>query len=120
MNDPEPPRHLSSESRELWRELTDTYDFDPQDLKTLRLALESLDRCNMARRAIRREGMTWTDRLGNVRPRPEVAIERDAKAQWVKLMAALSLPTDEGSAVKPDHRTRAARQLRHRAQMAAA
>jgi phage terminase small subunit len=93
---PDPPRHLSTESRELWRTLTAAYEFDPHELKTLRLALEALDRCNMARRAIRRHGMTFVDRLDNVRVRPEIAIERDAKAQWVKLMAALDLPAEEG------------------------
>jgi P27 family predicted phage terminase small subunit len=106
---PPPPRHLSSESRALWRELNDACAFDPQDLKTLRLALEALDRCNMARRVIRREGMTYTDRFGAPHAHPCVAIERDSRQAWLRLMAALDLPAEEEADVTPDHRSRAAR-----------
>jgi phage terminase small subunit len=103
---PDPPRHLSTESRALWRELMHAYELEPHEQKTLRLALEALDRCNMARRALRREGMTYLDRFGAPHARPEVQIERDSRQAWVRLMASLSLPA-EGDEGHVDHRSRA-------------
>jgi hypothetical protein len=41
---PNPPRHLSAESRALWRSLHERIEFDDHEEKTLRLALEALDR----------------------------------------------------------------------------
>lgn len=92
---PEPPRHLSLESRALWRHFHQQIEFEPWETKTLRLALEALDRASQARRAIKRLGMTYDDRFGQPHARPEVAIERDARQAWVRLMAALDLPADE-------------------------
>jgi hypothetical protein len=92
---PDPPRHLSSDSLALWRELTAAYEFEAQELHTLRLALEALDRANQARRAIRRNGMTYDDRFGAPHARPEIAIERDSRQAWIRLMAALDLPAEE-------------------------
>jgi phage terminase small subunit len=98
---PDPPRHLSQESRALWRQLVADFDFEEHELKTLRLALEALDRASQARRAIKRLGMTYEDRFGQPHARPEVAIERDARASWLRLMGALDLPADEEEAGQP-------------------
>jgi phage terminase small subunit len=91
---PEPPRHLSAESRVLWRQILDAFDFEEWELKTLRLALEALDRGSTARRALRRLGLTYDDRFGTPHSRPEVQIERDARRAWIECMKALALPTD--------------------------
>src|SRR3954454_14430046 len=92
-----PPGHLSAESQTLWRELTDSFTFEPHETKLLRLALEALDRCNQARRALRRHGLTYDDRFGQPHARPEVQIERDARAAYARLMKELGLPDDEES-----------------------
>jgi phage terminase small subunit len=94
----EPPRHLSKQSRALWRDLHERIDFEEHEEETLRLALEALDRAAQARRAIKRHGMTYEDRFGQPHARPEVAIERDARQAWVRLTAALDLPADEAPA----------------------
>jgi phage terminase small subunit len=95
---PDAPRHLGAESRALWRELHARYEFEPAEEKTLRLALEALDRANQARRALKRHGLVYLDRFGAPHARPEVAIERDSRQAWVRLMAALELPTEEPAA----------------------
>jgi phage terminase small subunit len=92
---PAPPGHLSKESRALWGELAEAYDFEPQELKTLRLALEALDRSAQARRALKRLGVTYMDRFGQPHARPEVAIERDSRAAFVKMVSGLDLPTED-------------------------
>jgi phage terminase small subunit len=92
---PAAPEHLSAESRKLWRELTHEYELEPHELKTFRLALEALDRATQARKAIRRNGLTYEDRFGAPHVRPEVGIERDARAAWARLMRELALPVDD-------------------------
>jgi len=104
MSKPKPPesaRHLSPESRALWRSLHERFVFDDHELKTLRLALEALDRAASARRAIKRHGLTYEDRFGAPHARPEVAIERDARASWLRLVGSLELPTEEEPAGPP-------------------
>jgi phage terminase small subunit len=90
-----PPRHLSAEARELWRTLHEAFVLDSHEEKTLRLALEALDRANQARRALRRHGLVYEDRFGAPHARPEVAIERDSRQAWIRMMAALDLPAEE-------------------------
>jgi phage terminase small subunit len=92
---PEAPAHLSPESRALWRSIHARYVFDDHEEKTLRLALEALDRANQTRRALKRHGLVYLDRFGAPHARPEVAIERDARASWLRLMGALDLPAEE-------------------------
>jgi len=102
---PEAPRHLSPESRALWRSLHQRYVFDDHELHTLRLALEALDRASQARRALKRHGNTYDDRFGQPHARPEVAIERDSRASWLRLMGALDLPPEEAASSAEQPRT---------------
>jgi hypothetical protein len=67
------------------------------ELKTLRLALEALDRATGARNKIARYGTTYEDRWGKPQARPEVAIERDARMAYMKLMASLKFSEGEQS-----------------------
>jgi hypothetical protein len=50
---------------------------------------------------------------------PCVAIERDSRAAWLRLMAALNLPVDEDDVLKVDRRTQWGRARAHRAKEAA-
>ena len=106
---PAAPRHLSSEASELWRTLHADYTFEEHERKTLKLALESWDRCQAARRAIRREGLVYHDRFGAPHARPEGRIEQESRGAWIRLMSALRLPTDEPSSPQSRSRGRYAR-----------
>jgi len=92
---PEPPGHLSDESKALWRDINADYDLEAHEFKLLRLACEALDRANQARRALRRHGLTFVDFRGKPVARPEVAIERDSRTAFARLMAQLNLPMDD-------------------------
>jgi phage terminase small subunit len=92
---PEAPPHLSPESGALWRSIHARYVFDDHEEKTLRLALEALDRANQTRRALKRHGLVYLDRFDAPHARPEVSIEKDARVSWLRLMAALDLPEEE-------------------------
>jgi len=69
------------------------------DHKLVILAAEALDRASTARRQLQREGITYTDRFGAPRAHPAVAIERDARASFSRLVAQLGLDdSDDGDA----------------------
>jgi len=97
---PDAPKHLSAPSQALWDSIHTTFDLEDHERETLRLALEALDRANIARRALRRHGLVYTDRHGQPRTRPEVSIEREARNAWARLMGGLKLPADTEPAAR--------------------
>jgi phage terminase small subunit len=101
---PAPPGHLSEPSKRLWRETVERYELAPHELRILRLALEAVDRCEQARRALRRHGLVMLDRWDKPVPRPEVKIEADSRAAAARLFAQLRLPDPEEE--EPQPRTR--------------
>jgi hypothetical protein len=62
------------------------YDLEPHHVRLLLLACEAHDRCTSARQEIERYGLTYTDRNGLPRTRPEIAIERDARLAFARLL----------------------------------
>jgi P27 family predicted phage terminase small subunit len=111
---PAAPEHLSARSRRLWSQTLADFELEPTELETLRMALEARDRAEQARKVLRREGLTYTDRFGAPHAHPAAAIERDSRAAWLRLTAALSLPVDDDDQPKLDHRSRAAKARRFR------
>lgn len=63
-------------------------------MRVLTLAAESWDRKEAARQAVVREGLTFSDRFGSPKPRPEVAIQRDAEIVFARLLRELKLDID--------------------------
>ena len=57
----------------------------------LTLAGEAWDRSAQARRVLEQDGLIFLDRFGQPRPRPEVAIEKDAKLLFARLTRELQL-----------------------------
>lgn len=55
----------------------------------LTLAGEAWDRSAQARRVLEQDGLVFMDRFGQPRPRPEVAIEKDAKLLFARLTREL-------------------------------
>lgn len=55
----------------------------------------------LARKALKEHGMTFIDRLGTPRARPEIAIERDSSISFARLIRELDLNFD-----KTEERTR--------------
>ena len=88
---PQPPDHLSPEAAEWWRSVEDQFRLDDHHLRLLSLCCEAWDRCQQARQALAEHGTTFTDRFGQPRSRPEVAIERDSRAAFVRTLRELGL-----------------------------
>lgn len=88
-----PPKHLSAEAAEWWRRTVQEYTFAPGDpgLLLLLSALEAFDRMREAQRQLARDGITTTDRFGQVRQHPATMIERDARTAMARLIRQLGL-----------------------------
>lgn len=86
-----PPTHLSKPTQKWWREIVAEYDLESQHLRILQMACEAWDRCEQARKVIAEEGMTFKDRFGQIKARPEIAIERDNRIAFARLMRELAL-----------------------------
>jgi phage terminase small subunit len=70
------------------------FDLEHHHLRILRLACEAWDRGQEAREAVAEHGSVYVDRFGQPRARPEIAIERDARISFARLMRELALDVD--------------------------
>jgi len=76
----------------MWRGMLEDYHVDDAaGLALLRVACESFDRGEDARRTLRKEGTIVKDRFGQSKAHPATLIERDAKTQMVSALRALKL-----------------------------
>jgi hypothetical protein len=69
----------------------DGWALDEHHEKLLLLAGEAFDRATAAREAIDTHGMTYIDRFGAPRTRPEVRIENDSRLAFARLVRQLDL-----------------------------
>lgn len=91
------PTHLEKETKLWWSEVAADYELEPHHLRTLTLACEQWDRAQAARKLIKKEGITITDRFGQPKPHPAVAIARDASIAFARLMRELALDDTDPS-----------------------
>lgn len=97
---PEPPKHLSPSSRRWWADVVRNFELESHHLKLLSLAAEALDRTEQARAQIAKDGMTVPGRFGP-RTHPAVAIERDSRLAFARLLRELDLDADMPSERRP-------------------
>jgi len=86
-----PPEHLSDEMKAWWTAVLAKFELDQHHLLLLQAACESWDRMQQARRVVAEQGISFQDRFGNWRQRPEVRIEDDAKRTFARLIRDLGL-----------------------------
>jgi P27 family predicted phage terminase small subunit len=85
------PKHLQAPTRRWWASVVADFELEPHHVRLLTLAGESWDRCQQAREALAANGLTFTDRHGSPRARPEVGIERDSRIAFARLLRELGL-----------------------------
>jgi phage terminase small subunit len=102
------PGHLRKLTQAWWEGVNTEYALEPHHLKLLTLAAESWDRATQAREAITEHGLTYTDRFGSPRKRPEVSIAEAATIAFARLCRELDLSEDSA----PDNRPPAIRSNR--------
>jgi phage terminase small subunit len=92
---PKVPAHLQPATRAWFVDVLEGYVMEQHHVRLLTLAGEAWDRCVDARLRIAKDGLTVDGREG-LKTRPCVAIERDARAAFARLVAQLGLDdTDE-------------------------
>src|SRR5580765_6570242 len=84
------PKHLRAEGRRLFVESSTAYVIeDEHHVAQLTLACEHRDRAEAARVVVDKLGMTYTDRRGVIRARPEVLIQKESTIVCSRLLREL-------------------------------
>ena len=91
LNTPEAPAHLRPETALWWRSVLADYELEEHHLRLLHLACEAWDRGQQARERLDRDGLTIPTGDGGLKAHPCVAIERDARIGFARLVRELDL-----------------------------
>lgn len=89
-----PPPHLAEATQSWWHSVVADYCLEGHHLRLLQLAAEAWDRCQQARAIIDADGLSYLDRFDAPRARPEIAIERDSRLAFARLIRELDLDVD--------------------------
>ena len=95
------PIHLQEDTAKWWEQVAKDYELEAHHLRLLTLAAETWDRCQQAREAIDKHGLTFADRFDQPRPRPEVSVERDSRIAFARLLRELALDAPAVEEVRP-------------------
>ena len=94
-----PSAHPSfdAEAKKLWREILSEHELSPARLSILSQACHALTRANGARQILEEAGsVTFVDRFEQIKSRPEIAIEHNARLAFNKLIQSLYLDESGG------------------------
>jgi phage terminase small subunit len=80
-----------------------TYDLEPHHQRLLQAACEAWDRLQEAREVLRQEGTYVEGRYGP-RAHPAVAVERDSRVAFARLLRELDLDGEPGPDPRPPRR----------------
>ena len=95
------PDHLAPETAAWWLSVHEDYELQQHHVRLLTLAAESFDRCQQAREAIAAEGMTIRTGDGGLKAHPCIAIERDARLAFARLVRELDLDVEPPTERRP-------------------
>ena len=97
---PKAPKHLAATTRRWWEQVATDYILESHHIRLLTLAGETWDRGVQARLALK-GGLTYTDRFGCPRARPEIAVERDSRIGFARLVRELGLDVENPDDARP-------------------
>lgn len=89
------PKTFKPEIKRWIKEIMDSYYLESHHIKLLLLAGSALQRCEEARKSIERHGTIFTDKFGQPRIRPELAVERDSRIAFCRCLRELNLDSEE-------------------------
>ena len=102
------PAHLRPDTKAWWLHVHAGWRLEEHHSRLLTMAAEAWDRACEAREILAKDGIVIGGREAAVRPHPCIAIERDARIAFARLVAQLNLDGDT-AAVTVDPNVRAAR-----------
>ena len=88
------PAHLTPETAAWWLHVHADFDLEMHHTRLLTLACEAFDRCGQARAIIDADGPVTRTPDGGMKAHPAVAIERDARLAFARLLRELDLDTE--------------------------
>lgn len=95
------PSHLSKAVEKWFLSVVTDWNLEDHHVRILILACEAWDRCVAARRIIQEHGLTFEDRFGQPRKRPEISIEIDSRLAFARLLRELGLDVFEPGDPRP-------------------
>jgi hypothetical protein len=81
----------------LFAQVVADYELDEHHLRLLTLAGEAWDRGQQARTEIEKFGITYVDRFGAPRKRPEVSIEAESRISFARILREIDLSVEPPS-----------------------
>ena len=94
MTRPRAPKHLCPKTRRWWSSVVNEWQLEDHHKKLLTLAAESWDRIAEAQEQITIDGVYIKDRFGQLKPHPALAVERQEKICFARLLRELDLDVD--------------------------
>lgn len=85
------PSHLSGSAREWFDSVMAAFVLEPHHIRLLILAAEAWDRGQQARAIIAKDGPCIKDRFGFLKSHPMIAVERDSRIGFARLLRELNL-----------------------------
>ena len=104
------PAHLRPDTRAWWQSVHQDYDLGEHHSRLLTMACEAWDRACQAREILAKDGIVIGGREAAARPHPAVAIERDARIAFARLVAQLNLDVESPVDSEEARRAAAARE----------
>jgi len=101
---PKPPAHLKAATKRWFAAVVEEFELADHHVRLLILAGEAWDRCTQARETLKTEGLTFKDRFGAPRAHPCVAMERDARLSFARLLREIDLEGEPGPDPRPPRR----------------
>ena len=102
---PKPPDHLKEAGKKLWRHISTSYELEGHDYVILLSLCETVDRKNQAEDDFRAHGcLTFTNRHGELKPHPSIAVARDCNTLIAKLRRELCLAAEPETNRSPELR----------------
>lgn len=89
------PNHLKKKTRTWIYKIQRDYELEERHLRLLILCGEAWDRGQEAREQISKEGLTIKDRFKQTRPHPAIAVERDCRIGFARLLKEVGLDLEE-------------------------
>ena len=90
----QPPEHLHLTTQRWFVDVAESYELEPHHIRLLTLAAEAWDRGQQARAILAKHGLTYQDRFGAPRARPEISVERDCRLGFARILRELALDVE--------------------------
>jgi P27 family predicted phage terminase small subunit len=99
---PKPPKELRPETKRWWRQIGTDYELESHHVRLLTLAAFAWDRAMQATEAIKADGAYVHDRYGCPKQHPALAIERDNRVLFARMLRELALDVSaQGEPLRP-------------------